>query len=77
MADKKELTTKARKTLPAYCDVYEEDGDIILRLEMPGVSREHLDIKVEGNELKISGKREPRDEKARYLMKEIYDADFS
>jgi HSP20 family molecular chaperone IbpA len=27
--------------------------------------------------MKITGTREPRDEKTRFLMKEIYDADFS
>ena len=33
------------------------DGNILLRLEMPGVSRENLDIDVDASELCITGRR--------------------
>lgn len=76
MAERKEITTRAKRTVQAYCDVYEEEGNIVLRLEMPGVSKENLDIKIEANELTIHGGRKSMDEKTNYLMKEIYDGDF-
>jgi len=41
--------------LPA-ADIWETPEEIILKMDMPGVSKENLDIKVEGDMLKIHGK---------------------
>jgi HSP20 family protein len=76
MAEKKQIQTKAKRSLRACCDVYEENGNIILRLEMPGVSRDKLDIKIDGNELTIYGGRQEISEEGKFLMREVYDGDF-
>jgi len=39
-------------------DIWETPEEIILKMDMPGVSKENLDIKVEGDMLKIHGKVE-------------------
>jgi HSP20 family protein len=76
MAEKKQIQAKTKRSLRACCDVYEEDGNIILRLEMPGVSKDKLDIKIDGNELTIHGGRQEISEEGKFLMREIYDGDF-
>ncbi|MBN1798338.1 MAG: Hsp20/alpha crystallin family protein [Spirochaetales bacterium] len=76
MAEKKQIQAKSKRTLRACCDVYEDDGNIILRLEMPGVTKDKLDIKIDGNELTIHGARQEITETGNILMKEIYEGDF-
>lgn len=39
-------------------DVYEQDNEIILRADVPGVKKENLDIKVARNSISIRGKVE-------------------
>ncbi|HVP18578.1 MAG TPA: Hsp20/alpha crystallin family protein [Spirochaetia bacterium] len=58
------------------CAVSEaKNGQLHVSVEMPGVSKENLDIKVEDNELRILGRREPeRDE--HYLLRERPQGDF-
>lgn len=46
----------ARTVLPA-ADVLEREAAIELRLDLPGVDPEKIDVKVEGNELTISAER--------------------
>jgi HSP20 family molecular chaperone IbpA len=36
-------------------DIHETDDEIVLRADMPGVTRERLDIRVDGNNLLIEG----------------------
>jgi len=43
-----------RAVLPAV-DVYEDEGGITLLADMPGVPREQLELKVEGDALSIEG----------------------
>ena len=45
-----------RFTLPA-ANIYATDNDYIVELEMPGVDKGGLDVKVDGNELIITGRR--------------------
>jgi len=69
--------TTRRKAIPACCDIFEEDGKIILSLEMPGVTRENLEISTEGDELTISGRRDrEKVPEGKYLTREIRDADY-
>jgi HSP20 family molecular chaperone IbpA len=44
-----------RATLPPPVDIYETVEGIVLRADMPGVSKERLDVKVEGNTLLVEG----------------------
>ncbi|MFI4930026.1 MAG: Hsp20/alpha crystallin family protein [Burkholderiales bacterium] len=46
--------TPQRAVLPAV-DVYEDDAGITLLADMPGVPREQLELKVEGDSLSIEG----------------------
>jgi len=44
-----------------YClvppvDIYETDNEYVLKADMPGVSKEHIEITFNNNELEINGK---------------------
>ncbi len=47
-----------KDTLIPQADIRETPEEILLKIDMPGVSKENLDIKVEGDLLKIHGKVE-------------------
>ena len=64
-----------RKIRPLY-RVHEEDGKVIVELEMPGVTKDGLEIKIENNELHILGKRNVPGKDVEYLIKERRDGDF-
>ena len=64
-----------RRLRPLY-RVHEADGKVIVELEMPGVTKDGLEIKIENNELHILGKREPMAKEGEYLIKERRDGDF-
>jgi HSP20 family protein len=65
MSDNKQLTSAAaeqeprRAVLPAV-DVFEDASGITLLADMPGVPKEQLELKVEGETLLIEGAVQPR-----------------
>jgi len=52
------LRRNEKDTLLPQADIWETSEEIILKIDMPGVGKENLDIKVEGDMLKIHGKVE-------------------
>ena len=65
MSDKKQVTGSAaesdqqRAVLPAV-DVFEDAAGITLLADMPGVPKDQLELKVEGDALLIEGHVQPR-----------------
>ncbi len=58
---KKELQEKEEKTVPGrfyvpYTDIYETDQALVVVMEMPGVDKKDIDIKLEKNEISIEGR---------------------
>jgi len=71
----KSTARSAGAILPRYSVGESKDGKIQVVVEMPGVRRENLDIKIENNELRIYGKRDaPAD--AKYLLRERRMGDY-
>ena len=66
----KEKKEPVRFIRPLCLICEEEEGAVTLKLEMPGVSKDRLDIDVDGNELQITGKREAGSGEGTYLMNE-------
>jgi len=60
-------------------DLYEEEGNIVARMSLPGVKPEELDIAIEDDILSITGRREEEQEteKKDYYSKEIRRGSFS
>ncbi len=72
MATDKNLTysdSQERKVYVPVADIYETEDFYSLKLEIPGVPKENLDILIENNELVISAKctiEDKADEKCKY-----------
>lgn len=78
MADKNlQERPENRPTVRACCDVLENDGEITLKLEMPGVTKDGLYVNIDGDQLEIRGMRDIKQpEGGNYLIHEIRNADF-
>lgn len=75
MADRTNGYTGSR-TYNACCDIYHKDDKVILRMEMPGVEKENLDIRVDNDKLLINGKKSYPGTESTYLIREIRQADY-
>jgi len=58
---KREVEKRQESTVPArvfvpVADIFETDAALMLALEMPGVDRENVDVKLESGVLRIEGK---------------------
>lgn len=54
-------------------DVYDADGNLVIKVELAGMRREDLELTIEGNRLMISGQRPDgsRGPKCKFLVMEI------
>lgn len=43
-------------------DVYEKDGELVIKAELPGVDKENIDVTVDSGSLVIKGERQSEDE---------------
>jgi HSP20 family protein len=59
-------------------DLYEDGNNIIAEMNLPGIEAEQVDVTVEGNYLRICGKREEEKEKKtkQFYSKEIRRGSF-
>lgn len=58
---KQEMESREEKTIPGkyyqpQTDIFETDAELVVVMEMPGVNREDLDIKVEKHVLSVDGR---------------------
>jgi len=60
-------------------DVYEEKGNVVAKMSLPGIKSDELDVSIEDDMLTISGRREEEREvdKKDYYSKEIRRGSFS
>jgi HSP20 family protein len=58
-------------------DVYETDGDIVIKVEIAGVREEEIGISVDAHVLSISGTRRDSGDKLAYQRMEINYGDFT
>jgi HSP20 family protein len=54
-------TLKHEVETPAL-DMYEKDGQIVVKAELPGIAADQIEVTVTGNELKLSGERKEEKE---------------
>ena len=71
----KAIQQRTRYLKPRYAVHEAENGQLNVRVEMPGVDKENLDIRVENNELRILGRRDSAKEE-RFLLRERPQGDF-
>jgi len=67
-----------KKVYIPVADIYESEDLYSLKMEIPGVSRENLDITIEDNELKISAKSSfETNEAEKIKYSDFSDMDYS
>ena len=67
---------KERVKVGARCDIHKVEDAIILRIEMPGVGKDNIDIKVDGDHLIVVGNKKIKREGNKFIVREIRDADY-
>jgi HSP20 family protein len=65
-----------RRTIVPPSRVVETEGNVVVRLELPGVSQADLEIRVEGQELTVVGKRQETTTHGTWLLRERRRGDF-
>jgi HSP20 family molecular chaperone IbpA len=58
MSEQKTTQKESRQAIQPTVDIFEDEAGITVQADMPGVSRERLDIKVDQDTLSIEGKVE-------------------
>ncbi len=73
------FTTLPKLGFDLAVDVYEEKGNVVAKMSLPGIRPEDLDVSLEDDTLTIAGKREEEKEteKKDYYSKEIRRGSFS
>jgi HSP20 family protein len=73
-------TTNNRATREEYVapnvNIFETQEGYVLQAEMPGVSKDGLEITLEGNEITITGRRSPESVAGEALFRESNTADY-
>ncbi len=72
----KEIDRVRRRIWPGCCDIKDEEGKIMVRIEMPGVPKDNLDVKIEGDKLIIHGRKETSETGGTFLLREIREGDY-
>ncbi len=59
-------------------DVYEDDGDVFVQMDLPGMKKEEIDISFDGHILSITGRRKEDEsiDAAAYWSRERYFGEF-
>jgi len=58
-----------RDSVPA-CSISEDAGLVTVKVEMPGVAKGGVEVRIEGNSLTVEGRREDKAPGGRYLVRE-------
>lgn len=58
------------KAIAPACSISEDSGVVSVKLEMPGVAKDGIELRVEGNSLSVEGRREDHEARGSYLVKE-------
>ncbi|OQY32957.1 MAG: hypothetical protein B6241_09365 [Spirochaetaceae bacterium 4572_59] len=74
--EKRREIENTRTSFPACTDIYLGEESVVLTMEMPGVSKENLNIRVEKDLLIIDGKRDFGEIEGNYRIREIRPGDF-
>ncbi len=75
MSENKKTEYK-RKIFTARSDIFQEDGAVVLSMEMPGVTKENLSIRVDNDRLIIDGRKSAPQINGDYRLREIRDGDY-
>lgn len=69
-------TTRGNRFLTPRVDIFENDQELMLFVELPGVRSEDIDVNFERGELTLRAKVQPRSPGPTVLVQEYEPADF-
>ena len=69
-------TDVEKRTLRPACTIAEYADAVVLRLEMPGVSKDGIEVSIDGNTLTVGGRRQIYADDVVYLIRERRNGDF-
>jgi len=69
-------TTKKQRCVQPLSEIREEEHKVIIKIEMPGVSKNDLNIVIENDLLKIYGNRKDEQIEGSYLLRERNCGDY-
>jgi len=72
----KKSNTTEKRMLPVRYNIYNDNGGVLLEMEMPGVSKDTLEIKVDGNQFIVNGKKSIDNIPGKYRLHEIKDGEY-
>jgi len=62
--------TNPRRAIAPVCSISEDEGLVTVKLEMPGVTKDGIEVRIEGNELEITGSRPEDSYGGKVLLRE-------
>jgi HSP20 family protein len=68
--------TPRRPVLRPVSNIIEEDGKVVLRLEMPGVDKDNVDVRIEDDHLVVEGQRPDEEVNGSYVVRERRHGDY-
>ena len=74
MAEQEMETRNSVRPVGNMC--WEADGSVMLRLDLPGVDKERVDIRIEDDQLIVHGSRSGESEDRTYVLRERRRGDF-
>ena len=76
-AMEKRISAAEKRALVPACSITEDGGVVAVKLEMPGVAKEGLEVRIEGNSLSVEGRRDRAEAEGTFLVRERRRGDFS
>ncbi len=64
------------RTVRPVGNIVEQEGKVMLKLEMPGVTRENVSLRIENDQLIVRGKRHAEEGDARFVLRERPYGDY-
>ena len=71
MNDEKKTQAPPERVVTPYVNIREEEDEVILEAELPGVDRKGLNISIDGDELTLNAKREAGGKGMKAIRREI------
>jgi HSP20 family molecular chaperone IbpA len=77
MYEVRKLETPSRRVFPPAIDIRETDDGLVLTADLPGVSKDNLEISIDDSILRILGRVEDRvPAGAKYVYQEYHNGDY-
>ncbi|MCA1754968.1 MAG: Hsp20/alpha crystallin family protein [Spirochaeta sp.] len=72
----KSRTLENVRTVRPVGNIVKEEGKVVLKLEMPGVTKENVELKIENDQLIVQGKRHTEEGDVRFVLRERPFGDY-